>query len=79
MSKFFCYFFRPNNKAQCLFARSNIVGRGNQAIPVAITVSEAVEQQFISSEKGAQLLANWTAMREAIRIDDFTKEEFMHD
>ena len=39
-------------------------------------ISEAVEKEFISSDEGAQLLANWTAMREAIRVDDFTEEEF---
>jgi len=39
-------------------------------------INEAVEHKFISSDEGAQLLANWTAMREAIRVDDFTEEEF---
>ncbi len=39
-------------------------------------ITEAVEKELISSDEGAQLLANWTAMREAIRVDDFTEEEF---
>lgn len=39
-------------------------------------IDEAVEKELISKEEGQQLHENWLAMREAIRVDDFTKEEF---
>ena len=39
-------------------------------------IDEAVEKKLISAEEAEQLHDNWLAMREAIRVDDFTKEEF---
>jgi len=39
-------------------------------------IEEAVQKKLITKYEGEQLLANWTAMREAIRVDDFTEEEF---
>ncbi len=39
-------------------------------------IDEAVETNLLSSEEGKQLHEVWLAMREAIRVDDFTKEEF---
>jgi acyl-CoA dehydrogenase len=39
-------------------------------------ITEAVDKNLITKDEGKQLLANWTAMREAIKVDDFTEEEF---
>jgi len=39
-------------------------------------IKEAVQKKLISEDDGKQLLANWQAMREAIKVDDFTEEEF---
>jgi hypothetical protein len=39
-------------------------------------IKEAVKKKLITKDEGKQLLANWTAMREAIKVDDFTEEEF---
>ncbi len=39
-------------------------------------IAEAVKKKLISKEGGKQLLANYLAMREAIKVDDFTEEEF---
>ncbi|HIQ15545.1 MAG TPA: DUF1974 domain-containing protein, partial [Leucothrix sp.] len=39
-------------------------------------IDEAVKKELITKKEGKQLLSNWTAMREAIRVDDFTEEEF---
>lgn len=40
-------------------------------------IDEALELDLITDEENAQLHENWLAMREAIRVDDFTQEEFM--
>ena len=40
-------------------------------------IDEALVQGLITKEESAQLHENWQAMREAIRVDDFTHEEFM--
>lgn len=39
-------------------------------------IEEAVKKKHISKDEGKQLLANYLAMREAIKVDDFTEEEF---
>ena len=39
-------------------------------------ISEALEKKIISNEESKQLHDNWLAMREAIRVDDFTDKEF---
>ena len=40
-------------------------------------IDEALTLGLITEEENAQLHENWLAMREAIRVDDFTQEEFM--
>ncbi|MCF6189660.1 MAG: acyl-CoA dehydrogenase [Cocleimonas sp.] len=39
-------------------------------------IEEGVKKKLISKDEGKQLLANYLAMREAIKVDDFTEEEF---
>ena len=39
-------------------------------------IKEAADKALISTEDSEQLLLLWTSMREAIRVDDFTEEEF---
>jgi acyl-CoA dehydrogenase len=39
-------------------------------------ISEAMQNELISKEDGEQLHASWLAMRDAIRVDSFTDEEF---
>lgn len=39
-------------------------------------IAEAVEKELLNKEEGELLLRSWKAMREAIRVDSFTKEEF---
>ena len=39
-------------------------------------VKEAVEKKLLTEQEGKDLENYWAAMREAIRVDDFTEEEF---
>ncbi|MEE9326920.1 MAG: acyl-CoA dehydrogenase [Cocleimonas sp.] len=39
-------------------------------------IDEALEKKLITENERKQLHDNWLAMREAIRVDDFTEEEF---
>ena len=39
-------------------------------------IKEAADKALISKEDSEQLLLLWSSMREAIRVDDFTEEEF---
>ena len=41
-------------------------------------IDEAVSNKLISTEEGEQLHKLWLAMRNAIRVDDFSDEEFKH-
>jgi len=39
-------------------------------------IDEALQKKLITEAENKQLHQNWLAMREAIRVDDFTEEEF---
>ena len=41
-------------------------------------IDEAIDNKLISSKEGEQLHKLWLAMRNAIRVDDFSNKEFKH-